>query len=153
MAEENRFEDFVGIINALHKEIQRIFSSEAERLGFKGGDVLCLYYLRKCPDGLTSAELARACDVNRAAMSRTVARLEESGLVEVEAEDPDATRYRAPIRLTQKGAEATEPIEGIIQDALDVTEPIMDEGQRQQMYRELDAILNELKRFRKDDEG
>ena len=76
-----RFEDFVGIIGALNKEIQRIKNAEARRLGFRGADVMCLYYLVKYPDGITASELARLADVSRAAMSRTVARLAEDGLV------------------------------------------------------------------------
>ena len=32
---ETRFEDFVGIISALNKEIQRIKDAEARRLGFE----------------------------------------------------------------------------------------------------------------------
>ena len=56
---ESRFEDFVGIISALNKEIQRIKTAEAHRLGFRGSDVMCLYYLVKHPEGLTASELAR----------------------------------------------------------------------------------------------
>ena len=73
---ETRFEDFVGSISALGKEIQR----------------------------LTASELARMVDVSRAAMSRTVAHLAEDGFVEVgDAEDEDASKYRAPVRHTEKG--------------------------------------------------
>ena len=65
--EETRFEDFVGIISALNKEIQRIKNAEAHRLGFRGADVMCLYHRVKYPDGLTAAELARLVDVSRVA--------------------------------------------------------------------------------------
>ena len=84
---ESRFEDFVGIISALNKEIQRIKTAEAHRLGFRGSDVMCLYYLVKHPDGLTASELARMIDVSRAAMSRTIAHLAEDGFVEVGSEE------------------------------------------------------------------
>ena len=43
--DETRFEDFVGLISGLYKEIQRIKTSEGARLGLKGSDVMCLYYL------------------------------------------------------------------------------------------------------------
>ena len=76
-----RFEDFVGIVNALHKEIERIKTAEAARLGLKGADVMCLYYLVKSPDGMTGSELARACDVSRAAVSRTLSHLASEGIV------------------------------------------------------------------------
>ena len=43
--EQERFEDFVGVISALSKEIQRIKMVEAAKLGIKGADVMLLYQL------------------------------------------------------------------------------------------------------------
>ena len=68
--DETRFEDFVGLISGLYKEIQRIKTSEGARLGLKGSDVMCLYYLERSKDGLTGADLARMAGVTRAAGSR-----------------------------------------------------------------------------------
>ena len=70
--DETRFEDFVGLISGLYKEIQRIKTSEGARLGLKGSDVMCLYYLERSKDGLTGADLARMAGVTRAAVSRTL---------------------------------------------------------------------------------
>ena len=140
---ETRFEDFVGIISALNKEIQRIKDAEARRLGFRGADVMCLYYLVKHPEGLTAAELARMADVSRAAMSRTVARLAEDGFVEV---DEDTT-YRAPIRLTEKGREAARPLDDIIHRVLDEAGGELAMRQRLQMYDSLNHILERLRTF------
>lgn len=142
---ETRFEDFVGIIGALNKEIQRIKDGEARRLGFRGSDVMCLYYLVKHPEGLTAAELARLADVSRAAISRTLAHLEEDGLVEVGAADGDGTKYRAPVRLTEKGREATRPVEDIIHRVLDEAGGGLAPRQRLQMYDSLNHILDRLR--------
>lgn len=145
--EESRFEDFVGIISALSKEIQRIKNAEARRLGFRGADVMCLYYLVKYPDGLTAAELARMVDVSRAAVSRTVAHLAEDGFVEVGGSDDDASRYRAPIRLTEKGYEAARPLDDIIHRVLDEAGGELALRQRMQMYDSLNHILERLRTF------
>ena len=138
---ETRFEDFVGIINALSKEIQRIKTAEAKRLGFRGSDVMCLYYLVKYPDGLTASELARMIDVSRAAMSRTIAHLAEDGFVEVDED----TNYRAPIRLTEKGVEAARPLDDIIRRVLDEAGGELALRQRLQMYDSLNHILEKLR--------
>ena len=143
--EETRFEDFVGIISALNKEIQRIKNAEAHRLGFRGADVMCLYYLVKHPDGLTAAELARMVDVSRAAVSRTVAHLAEEGFVEVGGSDEEASRYRAPIRLTEKGYEAARPLDDIIHRVLDEAGGELALRQRMQMYDSLNHILERLR--------
>ena len=145
--EESRFEAFVGIISALSKEIQRIKNAEARRLGFRGADVMCLYYLVKYPDGLTAAELARLVDVSRAAVSRTVAHLAEDGFVEVGGSDDDASRYRAPIRLTEKGYEAARPLDDIIHRVLDEAGGELALRQRMQMYDSLNHILAKLRTF------
>ncbi|OUO59550.1 MarR family transcriptional regulator [Olsenella sp. An270] len=145
--EETRFEDFVGIISALNKEIQRIKNAEAHRLGFRGADVMCLYYLVKYPDGLTAAELARLVDVSRAAVSRTVAHLAEDGFVEVGGSDEEASRYRAPIRLTEKGYEAARPLDDIIHRVLDEAGGELALRQRMQMYDSLNHILEKLRTF------
>ena len=140
---QERFEDYVELIDALSKEIRRIKSAEAERLGFKGADVMCLYYLVKHPEGLTASDLARLADVSRAAMSRTVSRLAEGGLVEVGA--GDSARYRAPVRLTEKGIAATRPIEDIIGRVLASTGSVLSGEQRTQMYDGLNLILERLR--------
>ena len=148
---ETRFEDFVGIISALGKEIQRIKTAEAKRLGFRGSDVMCLYYLVKYPEGLTAAELARLVDVSRAAMSRIVAHLAEDGFVEVgDAEDEDASKYRAPVRLTEKGYEAARPLDDIIHRVLDEAGGELAARQRLQMYDSLNHILERLRTFGRD---
>ena len=150
---EKRFEDFVGIISALGKEIQRIKTAEAKRLGFRGSDVMCLYYLVKHPEGLTASELARLVDVSRAAMSRTIAHLAEDGFVEVgDAEDEDASRYRAPVRLTEKGYEAARPLDDIIHRVLDEAGGELAMRQRLQMYDSLNHILERLRTFGREDQ-
>ena len=137
-----RFEDFVGIISALGKEIQRIKTAEARRLGFRGSDVMCLYYLVKHPEGLTAAELARMADVSRAAMSRTIAHLQKDGFVEV-GED----NYRAPVSLTDKGREAARPLDDIIHRVLDEAGSELGTTQRVQMYDALNHILDRLRTY------
>lgn len=148
---EKRFEDFVGIISALNKEIQRIKTAEAKRLGFRGSDVMCLYYLVKHPEGLTASELARVVDVSRAAMSRTIAHLAEDGFVEVgDIEEGDASKYRAPVRLTEKGFEAARPLDDIIHRVLDEAGGELALRQRMQMYDSLNHILERLRTFARD---
>ena len=139
---ETRFEDFVGLISGLYKEIQRIKTSEGARLGLKGSDVMCLYYLERSKDGLTGADLARMAGVTRAAVSRTLAHLEEGGYVEV---DDSAVKYRAPVRLTTLGGESMNEADRIIGEVLDATGKAMGVEQREQMYASLRTILDTLR--------
>ena len=144
-SDETRFEDFVGLISGLYKEIQRIKASEGARLGLKGSDVMCLYYLERSKDGLTGADLARMAGVTRAAVSRTLAHLEEGGYVEVEDSGDAAVKYRAPVRLTTLGGESMNEADRIIREVLDTTGKTMGVEQREQMYASLRTILNTLR--------
>ena len=162
--DETRFEDFVGLISGLYKEIQRIKTSEGARLGLKGSDVMCLYYLERSKDGLTgadlarmagiapanaqdnlAAELARMAGVTRAAVSRTLAHLEEGGYVEVDDSGDAAVKYRAPVRLTALGGESMSEADRIIREVLDTTGKAMGVEQREQMYASLRTILDTLR--------
>lgn len=150
VVEASRFEDFVGLITLISKEIQRIKAVEATKLGLKGSDIMCLYYLGQHEEGLTGSELAREADVTRAAVSRTIARLENEGLVEVQDGQGAGSRYRAPVRLTERGrdvtAEANEIIRSVVQEAGEELGDI----QRVQMYRSLNVIYEKLKGISRD---
>ena len=142
MQEESRFEDFVGLIGAIDKEIQRIKTAELARFGLRASDLMVVYYLEKNPEGLTGADLARLSDVDRAAVSRTVTRLAADGFVEVGEE---STRYRAPIRLTEKGYAAMAEVNGLISQIVrQAGGGLMDE-QRRALYASLESVLGQLR--------
>ena len=147
--EQERFEDFVGMISALSKEIQRIKMVEATKLGIKGADVMLLYQLARHPQGLTSAELARRCSVTRAAVSRALATLEDKGFVMVQP-DPGAGRYRAAVMLSARGAAAMESATRIIDRVVSESGDAVSERNRAIMYSSLSTILDQLKKISRD---
>lgn len=46
---------------------------------------MCLYYLGKHPEGLTTSELTKLCCEDKAAVSRALSQLESGGLIVREA--------------------------------------------------------------------
>lgn len=147
--EQERFEDFVGMISALSKEIQRIKMVEATKLGIKGADVMLLYQLARHPQGLTGAELARRCGVTRAAVSRALATLEDKGFVMVQP-DPGAGRYRAAVMLSARGTAAMESATRIIDRVVSESGDAVSERNRAIMYSSLSTILDQLKKISRD---
>lgn len=147
--EQERFEDFVGIISALSKEIQRIKMVEATKLGIKGADVMLLYQLARHPQGLTGAELARRCGVTRAAVSRALTTLEDKGFVMVQP-DPGAGRYRAAVMLSVRGTAAMESATRIIDRVVSESGDAVSERNRAIMYSSLSTILDQLKKISRD---
>lgn len=147
--EQGRFEDFVGMISALSKEIQRIKMVEATKLGIKGADVMLLYQLARHPQGLTGAELARRCGVTRAAVSRALTTLEDKGFVMVQP-DPGAGRYRAAVMLSVRGTAAMESATRIIDRVVSESGDAVSERNRAIMYSSLSTILDQLKKISRD---
>ena len=70
-----RFDAFVSGITSCYKYIQKIKSMEMTEFGLKGTHVMCLYYLRQNPAGLTASQLCGLCAEDKAAISRTVSEL------------------------------------------------------------------------------
>ena len=134
-SEASRFEDFVGYIGALAKEIQRIKATESAHLGLQGADIMALYYLGHSESGMTGAELARAAGVTRAAISRTLARMEREGFVTVSGSSDTSSRYKAPVVLHYV-------MEQVVQAQSD--------EERAQMYDSLERVLACLKGLSRD---
>lgn len=149
--DEARFEDFTGLIAAINKEVTRIKSVESAKLGLTGADIMCLYYLGKHPQGMTGAELARAASVTRAAVSRTLARMEREGFVEVQAEQGATTRYRAAVVLTERGRKSAQGADIAITRVLDEVYAAQSDEERKQMYASLRSVLGRLRTISRED--
>ena len=149
-SEASRFEDFVGYIGALAKEIQRIKATESAHLGLQGADIMALYYLGHSESGMTGAELARAAGVTRAAISRTLARMEREGFVVVSGSSDTSSRYKAPVVLTEQGRSAAVAADQRIHYVMEQVVQAQSDEERAQMYDSLERVLACLKGLSRD---
>ncbi len=94
-----RFEHFSFVISSIYRYIRKIERDEMVKHGYRGAFAQYLAALDKFEGGLTAAQLCDICDKDKAAVSRIVAEMEEKGLAERE----NKNKYRAKIRLTEKG--------------------------------------------------
>lgn len=159
---QERFEEFVGTIAAIEKEIQRIRAAECAKIGLRGADLMVVYQLGRAKAGLTGAELARRARLSRAAVSRSIANLENEGLVVVgEAAPEDGVedagtspdegasggRYRTPVRLTQLGEGLVVEAEQSIARVMARVDSALGDDERSRLYVSLDAILDRLRKI------
>lgn len=105
-----RFEQFSTAIASIYRNIQKIERAEMAKFGLKGPHCQCLLAMSRYPEGVTASQLCEICDKDKAAISRTVAELEASGMV-VRPEGA-GKRYRATLKLTQAGIAAAEAVTG-----------------------------------------
>ena len=134
-----RFQDFVTGITQCYRSIQKIKSTEMTEFGLKGTHVMCLFFLGQHPEGLTAAQLSQMCAEDKAAISRTLAVLQERGYIRA-----GEKKYRAPIRLTPAGEELSRQMEGLIQQWVTFGGDGLTQEEREIFYRALGKIAARL---------
>ena len=107
-----RFEQFCNAIADIQHAITKIERLEMEKYGLKGPHAQCLLAMRQHPDGITSAMLCDFCKKDKAAISRTVAELENAGMIT--RFDPMGKRYRTQLYLTKKGQLIAQNVEVLV---------------------------------------
>ena len=136
-----RFDAFVSGITACYKYIQRIKSMEMTEFGLKGTHVMCLYYLRRNPAGLTAAQLCGLCAEDKAAISRTVSELRSRGYITTLSEKA----YRAMLTLTTAGQELARKFDHLIEGWVSTGGDGLTDEERSDFYKSLSAIAENLR--------
>ena len=136
-----RFDAFVSGITACYKYIQRIKSMEMTEFGLKGTHVMCLYYLRRNPAGLTAAQLCGLCAEDKAAISRTVSELRSRGYITTLSEKA----YRAMLTLTAAGQELARKFDHLIEGWVSTGGDGLTDEERVDFYKSLSAIAENLR--------
>lgn len=136
-----RFDAFVSGITACYKYIQRIKSMEMTEFGLKGTHVMCLYYLRRNPAGLTAAQLCGLCAEDKAAISRTVSELRSRGYITTLSEKA----YRAMLTLTSAGHELARKFDQLIEGWVTAGGDGLTDEERTDFYKALSSITENLR--------
>ena len=136
-----RFDAFVSGITSCYKYIQRIKSMEMTEFGLKGTHVMCLYYLRQNPEGLTASQLCGLCAEDKAAISRTVSELRSQGYVT----SLSKTAYRAMLTLTNAGNEIARKFDNLIESWVTIGGDGLSDGERSDFYKVLSTITDNLR--------
>ena len=134
-----RFEDFVSGIAVCYKYIQRIKSLEMTEFGLKGTHMMCIYFLHRHPEGLTAAQLCQLCAEDKAAISRTLASLQEKALISV-----GEKKYRARLTLTETGEKLGCRIDELVAEWVNCGGDGLTEEERTMFYSTLNKIADNL---------
>ena len=143
-----RFEQFSTAISNIYQSIQKIERIEMAKYGLKGSHTQCMIVMQNYPEGITASRLCEVCDKDKAAISRTIAELEERGLVERKTKNGNA--YRASLVLTEAGLYAANQISYLAATAAEKAGADLTEEQREQFYGALCMIANNLSRLYKE---
>lgn len=138
----SKYELFSASVSSLYRDIQRIERRETAKYGMKGPHAQCLLAMSRYPEGITATQICDICEKDKAAVSRTLAELEENGLVLRTARN--GSRYRALLTLTEKGKDAARTVNEKAQIAVEQAGAGLDDAQREVFYTVLDVIAGNL---------
>ena len=137
-----RFEQFTSSVASIYRSVQKIERVEMAKYGLKGPHAQVLLAMSRYPDGVTSGELVKLCDKDKAAISRTVAELEREGMVTRNGKNGNF--YRASLTLTERGREAAEHVAIRATQAVEAASRGLGDGNRRVLYAALDLIATHL---------
>lgn len=144
----SKYELFTASVSCMYHDIQKIERVEMAKFGLKGPQAQCLLALSRYPQGITAARLCEICEKDKAAISRTVAELEQAGLLQ--RREHNGSRYRALIALTERGCEAAQAVNERAGMAVEQAGEGLDDAQREVFYRVLALIAGNLHAICKD---
>ncbi len=136
---ENIFEQFTITILKLNKLVNKIKTYEMQEYGLKTIHVMCAYYLKNHPEGLTASELTRLTLEDKAAISRALKTMHEKGYVNY-----DPNKYNAVILLTKEGEKLAAEISEKATRAVNAGSYEFTEKERLSFYHSLSAIAKNL---------
>jgi DNA-binding MarR family transcriptional regulator len=97
------FSEISICIEKINKQISKIKRDKTARFGLKNAHFSCMLHIDITPDGLTSTELSRVCNVDKAFVSRTTTDLINGGFICINEKFNDGRKYRNKYILTEKG--------------------------------------------------
>lgn len=140
---EERYKRFSYLISASYKYIQKIEGEQMEKYGLNGSYAQYLSVINRFPQGVTASQLCEICGKDKAAVSRTVAKLEEKGLIIKCIEGNN--NYRAKLVLTDEGKSVSEYVSGQASKAVLLAGKGLSVEQITAFYEVLDIITDNLK--------
>lgn len=144
----DRYEQFSSSVSCLYRYVQKIERTEMANYGLKGPHAQCLLAISRYPQGITASQLCEVCDKDKAAVSRTLAELEQAGMVS--RGSGEGKRYRICLHLTQKGSDIAERVKKLAALAVEQAGDGLSEENRAVFYAALNLIAENLRRISRD---
>jgi len=144
----DRFERFSLAISEISRYWHKLASEELARYGLKGPHATYLTTIYQYPEGITVPQLCELCGKDKSDASRMISILEEKGLVTKQT--VDGSRYRGLLVLTPEGKAAAEHVCSRASRAVELAGKDLTDETREQFYRSLDSITDNLRKLSKE---
>ena len=138
----SKYEHFSLSVSHIYHDIQKIERMQMEQFGLKGHHAQTLLALQRHPEGVTAVQLCEICAKDKAAVSRSIAELEEEGMVH--RQQFHGSSYRALLKLTPRGEKAAEEVGASAVWAVEQAGKGLDDESREVFYQVLARIADNL---------
>lgn len=138
-----RFARFSLAINEIYRYWHQLTAEEMAEYGLKGPHCTYLLSISNHPGGLTATQLGEMCGKDKADVSRTMAFLEEKGMVTKEGFHQNL--YRGVYKLTDEGSAAADHVRRRASLAVELAGKDLDEQTRAVFYDALESITENLR--------
>ena len=138
----DRFHRFLYCISEISRCWHRIAADEMEQYGLKGPHATYLTTIHRHPEGITAPRISELCGKDKSDVSRTMALMENKGLVVKEGIHQNL--YRGVYKLTETGRQAAEQISRRAALAVEMAGRDLSEENRAVFYQALGQITEQL---------
>lgn len=143
-----RFAKFSLSINEIYRYWHQLTAEEMAGYGLRGPHCVYLLAIYNNPQGLTATQLCEICGKDKADVSRTMAFLENKGMVTKEGHNQNL--YRGIYRLTDLGREAAEHVCRRASLAVELAGRDLTPQTRAVFYEALESITGNLRSLSRD---
>lgn len=144
----DRFGRFSLALSEISRYWHKLATEELARYGLKGAHATYLTAIVKYPEGITVPELCVVCGRDKSDASRMISILEQKKLVE--KQNVGGSLYRGRLKLTDEGRRVAEHLSKRAARAVDMAGKDLTEAEREQFYKALDSITENLRRLCED---
>ena len=141
----SRYERLLGVTTEISKLISKISAIEMKRYGLRGSWARYLLLIKEHDGTVTAARLSTLSSRNKADVSRSLAELEEQGLVE----RTSSAAYRAKLTLTPKGREIAEALYARASEIVEAASEGIGDEDRKILYAALARLSKNLSEISK----
>lgn len=142
----DRFEQFSLAIFNISRYWNKIAADGMKKYGLKGAYAFTLLTIYRSNGDITASELCELCRKDKAEISRTIALMEEKGLLKREGKN----LYRASLILTDVGRNVAQDISDKATLAVELAGRGISDEKRAVFYEALGIISNNLKEISKE---
>ena len=139
----DRFEHFTLSIFSISRFWNRLATEEMKKYGFRGAYALYLVMIASSDGNMTAAALADLCQRDKADVSRAVSAFRKKGILEPGGD----SRYRAALKLTDKGQDLAARIRARADEVLEQAGRGISDEMRENMYLCLDIIARNMRQI------